>query len=254
MKTPLNRLLLIPGTILVVVAFVSLLYQRSRPGEPETVVRGLQTLSEQDILGIVNFLARQSVPPKVSAIKPEELKEMLSLHPRIKSATVTRQKAKLFIEIVEKEPGYLVHRPPYLMEVSPDHEIVQERITQKMEITPEIPIFYLTAEKDNEVSLIKRDIIQLWTRTRELYAGLWEKISEIKIRRANAGQIEIVFYLTEQPVSIIVYDKFGPDEMAKLWAVIAYVEEDNKTDSDAAKSRSKPKKLIKIFGDHAIVL
>lgn len=277
MKLTISRKFLIPGTTLIIIAFAALLYQRQiKSKELIVIIEGLQTVSEEEVRGVINLMIEQASPPAANSLNLNELTEMLTLHPRIDKVQATLARSRLTIQIRENETGYLVHRPPNLMEYSKSHEILQERISEKKEIPREIPIFYLTAEKDNEISLIRRDIMHIWSQTREYYSGIWEKISEISIGRTSAGQIEILFFHAEQPVSIAVYDNFGTKELAKLWAILAFIEnptgedptgedqlgQDPTGDGLATRDKepgrkkanaSRTEMKIKIFGDHAIV-
>lgn len=236
-----NAILLRSGLFFILLSFgfISWIYIFQKD-DWKLHITGLNKIKESEIRSIIRYTWENSPVPLTST----DLSEVLSLNPRIESAQVTILGKKVKVHIIENQVSYLWHNSPDFSEVSVNEKILQEKIVEKSGLSSDLPIFYLTASNDNEITLTKRDIIHVKEKTVPMYAAIWKKISEFQIDRNNYGQLEIRIFHSELPVTISVYERFTLQTFRKLWAVLDYLEENHP---------AKPVQ-IRIFGDHAALI
>ena len=242
MSPKYSTILLRSGLFLVLISFgVALWVHYGIPKENwKFNINGLHSVKESEIRQIIRYTWENSPTPPSS----KDLQEILTLNPRIASARVSISGKEIEVDIIETRVSYLWHTPPDFSEVSSEEKILQEKIVEKSGLSTDLPIFYLTASNDNEITLNKRDIMHVREKTIPMYAAVWKKISEIEIRRNSSGQIEIRIFHNELPVMISVYESFTLKTFRKLWAVLDYIEE---------SAPVKPVQ-VRIFGDHAALI
>jgi len=202
-------------------------------------IDGLRSLSQKEVEGYVQYYLKEN-PQKVS---DTEIKNILEFHPRIQSVAVKIRFRKIYISIVEKNAGYLEHNRESISEVTADGQVLQEMVVEKNHLSEDFPIFYLTAENDNEISAIKRDIIRFWEATKISHAFLWQRLSEVVLKRDEMDNPEIVFFHSHLPVKITMLNKFDTLAFRKLWAVVYLMESEN-------PSR---KTNVRIYQDHGVM-
>ncbi|MDH4199572.1 MAG: FtsQ-type POTRA domain-containing protein [Spirochaetia bacterium] len=203
------------------------------------VIHGLQTLSEEEIESYVSYYLKEN-PEKISS---QDIEQILKFHPRVESVRVSIWFKTISITIEEKKTGYLFQNGNAVSEVSPDGKILQELVVEKNHLSPDFPIFYLTAENDNEITTIKRDIIQLWEKTKSSHGFIWQRLSEFVLLRDEMGNPEIDVFHAFLPLKISIFAKMDINTFRKLWAILYLVE----TENFAKKS------LIRIYSDHAVM-
>lgn len=201
-------------------------------------VSGNQSLTGEEINSYVQYYLKEN-PENVSS---DEIKKILEFHPRIKSARVNITMKTIRISLVEKPAGYLSHNNHYLSEIASNGQILQEMIIEKNHLSEDFPIFYLTVENDNEIMTIKSDIIHLWEATKISHAFIWERLSEIVLKRDEMDNPQIDFFLSFLPVKITMYNKFDAYAFRKLWAVLYLMETENYSKQAA----------VKIYQDHGV--
>ena len=203
-------------------------------------VQGNKNINDSEITELVSFFFKANDHSVTSV----DLKNYLELHPRIKECKIALNDHEINIVINEHESSYLEHRGNYFSEYSPTGEILIEKIQQIRHLNPDQPIFYLTAPNENETLLIKRDIIQIWNKTKYSYHFLWSRISEIEIAKDNLGHPEVFVYTTGHQAKLQIGKKFDQESFRRIWAIIYYLDD---------QKINKPLD-IQIFKDHAIIL
>lgn len=202
-------------------------------------ISGLQSLTNGEMVSYVNFYLKENS----KNVSSREIKNILEFHPRVKSAEVSIFLKRIRIRLVEKTGGYLVHNGPYVSEITTNGQVLQEMILEKNHLSEDFPIFYLTVENDNELSTLKRDIIRLWEATKVSHGFIWERLSEIVLKRDEMDNPEIDFFHSYLPVKIAMFQKFDSHALRKLWAMLYLVETENYS----------KKASIRIYQDHGVL-
>jgi len=232
-----KRLILALG-VLMLLASVILMYDYLK-SDWKISIEGNHTLTRNEIESYIRFYINQNPDNIVT----EDMEEILKFHPRIKEAKVKRILKNIFINLTEKQTGYLVHKGNSINEVSLNGKIIRESIAEKNHLSEKFPIFYLTAENEPEIETIKGDIIQLWEKTSSSHGFLWTRISEIELTRNEMNNPIINLYHSFFPFKFTLYDKMDINSLRKLWAIF------NLLESETLRGW----KLARIYNDHAVL-
>ncbi|MDH4262037.1 MAG: hypothetical protein OEV78_03220 [Spirochaetia bacterium] len=225
------------GVLLILLSTVTYFYINK--SDWSISVKGIESITQNEIISYVRFYLKEN-PDKISS---SEIKKILEFHPRIQSAEVKIHLKSINISIIEKHTAFLLHNDHFISEITSNGQILQEMIVEKNHLSENLPIFYLTAEKDNEMSTIKSDIIRLWEATKNSHAFIWERLSEIVLKRDDMENPEIDFFHSYLPVKITMYNKFDVYEFRKLWAILYLMETENYS----------KKATIRIYQDHGVI-
>lgn len=226
-----RRNVILAGTAFFVSGAIAWLWFFFRPLSDDNwkiKVEGNEVLTPKEIEEVARYLLRS----EIGGISVQELQDTLQLNPRIAYAKVSIKSGKnLHIVIREKPTEYVLHIPPSFHEKSATGETLSGNM-EKMnsQIFPDIPIFYLTSkiEENKKTGELRRDIIRLWNDSRTSYSFLWERISEIEIKRGTrnlheSGYVYII-YPTQNRSRIVISGRFNVQTLRRLWAVFYYIE------------------------------
>lgn len=206
-------------------------------------IRGLHTLGEREVKGYVLYYLKNH-PENVSS---SEIEEILKFHPRVKTAKVTVFLKNISIVLTERKSGYLWQQGTDISEVSENGEVLQDVVTKKGHLLEDMPIFYLTAENDNEIKAVKSDIIRLWEKTRGSYSFVWDRVSEFVLLKDEMGDPEIEIYHSFVPVKIVFSGKMDVEDFRKLWALFSLVE------SGVESGKIHKNTTIRVYQNHAVM-
>jgi len=239
---PRNRVMLLTGGVLIIIASAYLIYNTySGVNQPWTIkIEGNKMMPEREFASLIsNYIKNQN-----GNISAKEIKNLLLLNPRIKSCSVKISRNTIHLNLVEQETGYLEQTSIHITENTLSGKVLQEKIEKLGHLNPDQPILYLTAAKDIEIKTLKRDIIQLWDKTKYAYSFIWTRISEIEIGRDETGHPELTVYTVKPPARIRLEGKFDEESFRRLWAILYYLES------------LQPKKTVnvQIYNDHAVIL
>jgi len=235
-----NRTTLIVGSVLIILSTFFFYYTYTKKKQTYVIsVNGNHYISKTEVKNIVNeYLQKFPENPDNT-----EIEEIIGLHPRIKSVQVIRKGGNIQVTIEENSKTYLYQNGTALSEANLEDQTIQEEIIEDRLLPSDIPIFYLTAEKDNEILTIKRDIIQIWDQTSIAYDFIWNKISEIEIKKDEKNQPGIYLYTIYGNVVLFIPEKFNKEVLERVWAILYYIEH----------NEIRRPSLIKIYDDHAII-
>ena len=197
------------GLILVVYIF----FFSSSHNKWSIQIEGSKTISKKEIKTLISYLIRT----EKKGISTEQLEEALLLNPRIKTAYVYIRPNKIMkIIITEKQTSHINQTNGKFSEISEDFFVIEEDIQQlNKTIQSEIPMFYTlktTSKKRNKK--VKKQITNLFLTTKNKYAFIWQRISEIKITRNN-----IIIYPSTSRTKILIHDKFDKYILKRIWGV-----------------------------------
>ncbi|MDH5719962.1 MAG: hypothetical protein OEZ13_04990 [Spirochaetia bacterium] len=247
-----KRIILLSGAAfslagLIILIYISFFFRPSGMGW-NILVKGNKHIQENEIKETVLYLLR-TLPDGASA---SDIEKALMFNPRITHAAVKIRPGKLIqVEIIENETGYLVHinlnKKTILAEYDLKDLLMAESDLSEnnRELDSRLPIFYLTVPKENKnyAENIRRDIIQLWARTKEDYGFIWERISEIEITAVSRKKPGFFIYTAAARARIFTQIPLKEDFMERLWAVMYMLEKIDKTKWYT----------IEIHYDHALV-
>ena len=247
-----KRVILLTGTSfslagLLLLVYMTFFYRSSGDGWNITV-EGNKHIEEKEIVDTVLYLLR-TMPDGVS---DKDIENALTLNPRISEAIVKKRPGKrIIIEIIENQTGYVVHLQKLNKTVFAEYDL-NDMLMAEFDLSlkdkfldSRVPIFYLTVPKENKnyAEKTRRDIIQLWARTKEKYGFIWERISEIEITGFTSKKPGFYFYPAVARASIFTQLELKDDFLKRLWAVLYMLEK-----SDKNKWYN-----IEIHLDHALV-
>jgi len=228
------------GALLVALSLIWFLYSTIFTDSQTNIeINGLQTIPYEEIENPVRHYLKNNK----SILNPEDIESMIALHPRVASVKVVPGIGKITINITEATSAYLVNNGSTISEVDLDDKTLQEEVWKKEQLTEDLPIFYLTPEKANEIKTLRSDIIRVWEKTRDSHSFIWHRVSEIVVKIRH-GKPEITFYHAERNARIIFTGRFTFTSFRKLWAILYYL------DSDITHERA----VIKVYEDHATLM
>lgn len=226
----LRRKVLFSGAVLFALGGLILLWyvvkRHSGDGGWQITIEGNQILGEKELQDVVLYLLR-SAKDGVSA---DEIRQALLLNPRIAAARVAILPARrIRIAIEERRLEYLENEGHGMAEKDATGTMIAENVSQlHRDLTPDKVVFYLTF-RDPSADKPRSDIIRLWRKTRERYAFLWQRVSEIGIQRVegqSAGSHSWRYRIFSAGLrSCVVHEgDFTEETLRRLWAVYAYLE------------------------------
>lgn len=239
--------ILVVGVIFILSGVVLIswrLWMASRPQQWQIQVQGLVNIPKQDIESLVLYLLRSP-----QGISKQEIEQALLLNPRIEKVQITIENKKMTLQITERLAALLVQRPPQILELSSDMQILQENLLPTAyDLNPSLPIFFLNHEEGGEkhkkeFTKYQRDIIRLWKATQSSYSFIWGRISEIETVWKN-NKAHFYIYLSTRQVKIHLSQFFSRETLRRLWATFYYLEN---------VSPSSFPRQIELYKEHAIV-
>lgn len=226
------------------------LWLSARPKQWQIAVSGTRYLQVPEIQNMILFLLRSNP----QGITQEDIRQALLLNPRIKNADVQIDGKKMNIRIVEITPALLVDYPNSMVELSDQMKLLQEDfLGNPLSFDLNLPLYSVSnatqknIEKNKkEFTKYQRDIISLWEATKNSYAFIWERISEIEILWQQ-GKPRFSLYLTTSQTRISVGSEISLALLQRLWAIFYYMEQ------ISSSQVTQQVMQVDVFQRHAIV-
>ncbi|MDW8305542.1 MAG: FtsQ-type POTRA domain-containing protein [Leptospiraceae bacterium] len=208
------------------------------------IIRGNHRISQDEILFVIKDVVQQEKWNKAT------IEEMLLMNPRIRDVQLEiKSGGKLVVDIQEKETLYLEQTAEGIREIGPEGEILQEEAEKSHMAAPEseLPILYLTKAKDEltMAAALKRDIINLWQKTKKSYAFIWGRLSEFEIAPTDSGSpgLEIRCYPVSMQARIVLKSALDESLLRRLWAILYYME----------KYHARSKVVVELYDQNAVL-
>lgn len=184
------------------------------------VIKGHQKLSTREIITILG------IQPGISfdRFNLAKLEENLRLHPRIKTAKISRQNDdRLMIAVTEKVASYLVKTGNHLYEINGDLNIISTDDVREADLCVLSGEFKATKGQLSGGRI--DDLTRFVDKMFQLYPALKDRIAEINL--SPDGEIYIYTYRPEK-LKILMGTTMDMTQIRKLYAALAYFEAENK--------------------------